>query len=115
MQSIDRLLDIFPPHQQGQIRSQLAFSLLAVIAQRLLPRADGEGRIVATELLINNTGVAHLIREGDTHKIYSLMETHAKEGMHTMDASLKELYLKGLVTYEEARLRARNPDSLKVV
>lgn len=115
VQSIDRLLDVFPPHQQGQVRSQTAFTLLAVLAQRLLPRADGNGRIVATELLVNNAGVAHLIREGDTHKVYSVMETHAKVGMNTMDASLKQLYLQGLVTYEEARLRARNPDSLKTV
>jgi twitching motility protein PilT len=112
VQSIDRLLDIFPPHQQGQIRSQLAFSLLAVIAQRLLPRADGEGRIVATELLINTTAVANLIREGKAHAIYSIMETQAKEGMHTLDTSLKDLYLAGRITYEEAKARMRNPAAL---
>jgi len=112
VQSVDRLLDVFPPHQQGQIRVQLAFSLLVVLAQRLIPRADGNGRAVATELMINNSAVAHLIRDGKTHSIYSVMETHAKEGMHVMDASLKTLYLKGIITYEEAKVRMKNPQAL---
>ncbi len=112
VQSIDRLLDVFPPHQQGQIRSQLAFSLTAVLAQRLVPTADGKSRVVATELLINTTAVANLIREGKAHSIYSIMETQAKEGMHTLDSSLKDLYLSGRITYEEAKARMRNPATL---
>ena len=115
VQSVDRLLDVFPPHQQGQIRVQLAFSLLVVLAQRLIPRADGKGRAVATELMINNSAVAHLIRDGKTHSIYSVMETHAKEGMHVMDASLKTLYMKGIITYEEAKVRMKNPQALDSV
>jgi twitching motility protein PilT len=112
MQSIDRLVDVFPPHQQSQVRSQLALSLLAVIAQRLVPRADGKGRVVAVELLRNNAASAHLIREGKTHNIYTVLETHAREGMCTMDASLKQLYQQGLITREEARRRMRSPDQL---
>ena len=112
VQSMDRLVDIFPPHQQNQVRSQLALCLLAVIAQRLVPRADGRGRIVAVELLRNNSAAAHLIREGKIHNIYTVMETHAREGMCTMDASLKQLYLQGAITRDEARRRMRNPEQL---
>jgi len=112
VQSIDRLVDSFPPHQQGQVRSQLALSLLAIVAQRLVPRADGKGRIVAVELMKNIPASSHLIREGKIHNIYTVMETHARQGMCTMDASLKQLYLKGLIRREEARRRMRNPDQL---
>jgi len=112
VQSVDRLLDAFPPHQQGQVRTQLAFCLLAVIAQRLVPRSDGKGRIVAVEILRNIPAVAHLIREGKTHNIYTVMETHQREGMCTMDAALKKLYLRGLISREEARTRMRNPEQL---
>ena len=112
VQSIDRLLDVFPPHQQGQIRVQLAFSLMAVLSQRLMPRADGKGRVAATELMVNNSAVSHLIRDGKAHSIYSVMETHAKEGMHVMDASVKDLYLKGIIAYDEAKLRMKNPAAL---
>ena len=113
VQSIDRLVDSFPPHQQNQVRSQLALSLLAVIAQRLLPRADGRGRVVAAEILRNNSASAHLIREGKIHNLYTVMETHARDGMCTMDASLTELYLGGMITRDEARRRMRNPGQLK--
>ena len=111
-QSIDRLVDAFPPHQQGQIRSQLALSLLAVIAQRLVPRADGKGRVLSVEILKNNAAAGHLIREGKVHNIYTVLETHAREGMCTMDNSLKQLYLRGLITREEAKRRMRNPEHL---
>ena len=112
VQSIDRLVDTFPPHQQSQVRSQLALCLLAVAAQRLVPRADGKGRVVAVELLKNNSAAAHLIREGKIHNIYTVMETHAREGMCTMDNALKQLYLKGLITRDEAKRRMRNPQML---
>jgi len=112
VQSIDRLVDTFPPHQQSQVRSQLALCLLAVITQRLVPRADGKGRIVAVELLRNNSATAHLIREGKIHNIYTVMETHGREGMCTMDNALKQLYLKGLIAREEAQRRMRNPQML---
>ena len=112
VQSVDRLLDTFPPHQQNQVRTQLAFCLLAVIAQRLVPQADGKGRVLAIEILRNIPAVGHLIREGKIHNIYTVMETQMREGMCTMDASLKRLYLRGLITREAARTRMRNPELL---
>jgi twitching motility protein PilT len=112
VQAVDRIVDPFPPAQQGQIRSQVSMALLGVISQRLLPRADGKGRIPAVEILRNTTGVSHLIREGKTPQIYAIMETHAKDGMRTMDAALKDLYLRGAVTYDEAAGRMRNPKML---
>ncbi|MBI2900981.1 MAG: type IV pilus twitching motility protein PilT [Planctomycetes bacterium] len=112
VQAVDRLLDVFPPHQQGQIRAQISLSLLAVLSQRLIPRVDAGGRIPAVEVLRNTPGVAHLVRDEKTHQIYSIMETHAKDGMRTLDSALKELYLKGAIEYEEARCRMRNPSLL---
>ncbi|MHC4789410.1 MAG: type IV pilus twitching motility protein PilT, partial [Planctomycetota bacterium] len=112
VQSVDRIIDSFPPHQQSQVRAQLAFCLLAILSQRLLPRKGGGGRILASELLCNNAAVANLIREGKVQQIYGVMETQAKAGMYTMDFNLKDLYLKGLVAREEARRRMRNPQLL---
>lgn len=112
VQSIDRLVDAFPPHQQNQIRSQLALSLLAVVAQRLVPRSDGQGRVVAVEVMKNISASAHLIREGKIHNIYTVMETQSREGMVTMDAALKKLYLKGSITRDEAKKRMRHPEQL---
>jgi twitching motility protein PilT len=115
VQAIDRLLDVFPSHQQAQVRMQLSMSLLAVVAQRLLPRADGTGRVAACEILRSNSAISHLIRDGKTHQIYTIMETHAKDGMVTLDACLKELYLKGIVSHEECRSRMKNPAYLDKV
>jgi twitching motility protein PilT len=112
VQAIDRIIDVFAPHQQGQVRTQLAFCLLAVVSQRLLPRADGNGRIVAVEILRNNIAVASMIREGKTHQLYSVMETSAKDGMIPMDVALRRLYQRKLITYDEARVRMRVVQSL---
>jgi twitching motility protein PilT len=112
VQAIDRLLDSFPPHQQGQVRSQMSLSLLGVLSQRLLPRKGGKGRVPAVEVLRNTAGVAHLIREMKTPQIYAILETHAKDGTRTLDGALKELYLRGFVEHEEARSRMRNPSLL---
>ncbi|HRU05656.1 MAG TPA: PilT/PilU family type 4a pilus ATPase [Candidatus Brocadiia bacterium] len=112
VQAIDRILDSFPAHQQNQVRMQLAFCLLAGIAQRLLPRADGKGRVAAIEVMRNNHAVSNLIREEKTQSIYTVLETHAKEGMMTMDSSIKELYLRGVITREVARRRMRDPSTL---
>ena len=114
VQSIDRLVDIFPPHQQNQIRSQLALCLLAIVAQRLVPRADGKGRVACVELMRNVSATSHLIREGKIHNIYTVMETSARDGMCTMDASLKQLYMSGIITRDEARRRMRNPELLNI-
>jgi twitching motility protein PilT len=115
VQAVDRLLDSFPADQQGQVRSQMSLSLLGVLAQRLLPRKGGTGRIPAVEALRNTPAVAHLIREGKTHQMYAILETHARDGMKTMDGALKELYLRGQIEYEEARKRMRNPSILERV
>ncbi|KPJ62544.1 MAG: hypothetical protein AMS15_03505 [Planctomycetes bacterium DG_23] len=115
VQTMNRLIDVFPSHQQGQIKAQLSLCLLAVVSQRLLPRSDGKGRIVATEVMRNNPAVAHLIRDGKIEGIYSVMETHAKEGMFVMDTSIKNLYMQGIITYEEAKLRMRNPQVLQAL
>ena len=112
IQTVDRIIDVFPGEQQQQIRFMLSMTLLAVISQRLLPRADQEGRALAVEYLINNTAVANLIREGKTHQVYSVMETNTKDGMITMDKSLKDLYLDGIISYEEAIAHVRNPKTI---
>jgi len=112
IQAIDRLLDVFPAHQQNQVRAQLSMALLGILAQRLIPTQDGGGRIVATELLRNNAAVGHLIRDGKTHQIYTILETHAREGMYTLDSSLKALYQKGYIGCEEAKSLMRNPAAL---
>lgn len=104
-QSIDRIVDVFPPHQQGQIRTQLAGSLQGVISQTLLRRAGG-GRVVATEVLNMTPAVGHLVREGKTHQIYSVLQSGAANGMHTMDQSLAALVRDGVVSYDEAREKA---------
>ena len=109
VQAVDRIVDTFPAHQQGQVRTQLAFSLLAILAQRLLPRADGMGLQVAVEILVNSPAVSHLIRDGKAHQLYSVLETSGKDGMVTMDHTLKEMALAGTITFEEAKKRMRNP------
>jgi twitching motility protein PilT len=112
IQAVDRIIDVFPPHQQSQIRTQLSFCLQAIIGQRLLPRADGKGRIPAVEILRNVPGIANLIREGKTQQIASMLETHSKVGMQTMDAALKDLYRKGIITREIAAKHMLNPQVL---
>jgi len=112
-QTIDRVIDVFPAGQQGQIRVQLANALQGVITQTLLPRKDGGGRVVACEILVPTPGVRNLIREGKVHQIYSAMQTGGKFGMQTMDASLVELVRRGLVSREEAEKRSREPDELR--
>jgi twitching motility protein PilT len=109
---VDRLIDVFPHYQQGQIRAQLSMSLLLIISQRLISRMDRKGLTVCVEILVANSAVSHCIREEKTHQIYTVMETHAKDGMQTMDQALKELYLRGLINYEDCRNRMRNPTTL---
>ena len=112
IQTVDRVIDVFPPESQQQVRFQMSMVLLAIISQRLLPRADRAGRVMAVELLKNTTAIANHIREGNTHQVLSTMETSVHEGMITMDMSLKELYLEGVISYEEAAAYMRNPQSL---
>lgn len=100
--TIDRIIDVFPPHQQQQIRFQLAVVLEAVISQQLLPRIDRPGRVAAFEVLHGSVSVKNLIREGKTYQIPTFMQTSKKEGMVTMDDTLIELYKHGIVSYENA-------------
>ena len=115
IQSVDRIIDVFPAAQQQQIRFQLSLTLLAILSQRLLPLKSGEGRILACELLYNNTAIANLIRENKTHQIYSVVETSGKSGMLTMDRAIKELYSKGLISYEDALATLRDAKTLDSV
>lgn len=102
-QTIDRVIDVFPPEAQQQIRVQLAAVLLGVMAQRLLPTADGSGRVAAIEVLVNTPAVANLIRSEKVHQIRSVMQTGKAQGMQTMEMSLRELLQKGQITVEEAK------------
>ncbi|KXG76022.1 Twitching mobility protein [Fervidicola ferrireducens] len=97
VQSIDRIIDMFPPHQQNQVRSQLADVLIGVVTQRLLPRADGRGRVAAVEILIATPAVRNLIREGKTYQIVSLMQTGSRFGMQTMEMALHQLCERGII------------------
>jgi twitching motility protein PilT len=99
-QTIDRVIDVFPPHQQQQVRVQLAGALQGVVCQTLAKTRDGRGRAVATEVLVATPAVRNLIREGKTHQIYSAMQAGAKHGMHTMDQHLADLVMKGKISYE---------------
>ena len=100
--TIDRVIDVFPPHQQQQIRIQLAAVLEAVVSQQLLPLQDGKGRVAAFETMHANTAIRNLIREGKTHQIDSIMQTGRKQGMQTMDDAIYELYLKRKVDADTA-------------
>lgn len=110
-QTIDRIIDIFPPYQQSQIKSQLSSVLTAVISQRLLPRVSG-GRVAAREILLNNEAVANLIREGKIAQIRSTIETNSSIGMITLDRHIKELYQAGEIIREVAVNQMEDPRSL---
>ena len=101
-QSIDRMIDVFPPHQQPQIRAQLSNILQAICSQRLIP-AIGGGRAVATEILVANSAVRNIIREGKSHQLDAVIQTGADQGMHTMDRTLVNLIQSGTITYDNAR------------
>ena len=115
IQTMDRVVDVFPAEQQQQIRFQLSMTLLAILSQRLVPRADGKGRVLACEVLRNNHAIANLIREQKSHQVYSVVETGAKEGMITMDRAVKQLYTDGVIAYEDAVTLMRNPKELQQV
>lgn len=112
IQTVDRIIDVFPGPEQQQIRFQLSLSLLAIISQRLLPKMDDSGRSMACEVLRNNTAIANLIREGKTHQVYSVIETGKIEGMQTLDSSLKALFNAGHISREDALSNMKNPKIL---
>jgi twitching motility protein PilT len=111
--TIDRVVDVFPPYQQQQIRVQLSTCLKAVVAQVLVARADGSGRVAAREVLVTNNAVSNLVREGKTHQLYGAMETGARQGMMSMDRSLAILVKEGLITRAEALTKAQDTRNLQ--
>jgi len=108
-QTIDRIVDVFPPEQQQQIRMQLSVVLLGVLSQTLLPNAQGTGRVAAFELMVATPSVRNLIREGKTHQLYMDIQTGAEYGMQTLDSCLLNLVRKGLVDFEDAIAKSSNP------
>ncbi len=113
-QTINRIVDVFPAHQQPQIRAQLSFVLEGILCQALLPKANGKGRVMAMEILVPNAAIRNLIREDKVHQIYSMMQTgQAKYGMQTFNQSLATLYFKKLITLQTALSRSSNPDELQ--
>ncbi len=111
-QTIDRVIDVFPAHQQGQVRVQLSVALQGIMTQQLLPTADGAGRVVACEVLVPNPAIRNLIREGKTHQIYSVLQTSSALGMQTMDSSLSTLVRQGKITRKLAEARSSTPEEL---
>ncbi|MCL6518593.1 MAG: type IV pilus twitching motility protein PilT [Armatimonadetes bacterium] len=114
-QTVDRVVDVFPPEQQEQIRFMLSNNLEAVLCQQLLPRAGMPGRVCAMEVMIASPAIRNLIRENKAHQITSVIQTSANLGMQTMDQSLRDLYQRGQITYDEALSRAMNPDEFKTM
>jgi twitching motility protein PilT len=111
--TVDRIIDVFPPHQQQQIRIQLASVLEAVISQQILPKADGSGRIAAFEVMVANSAIRNLIREGKTHQIQNVIQTGASQSMVTMDASLIDLYKKRIIDMPTLRKYAVDFDMVQ--
>lgn len=111
--TIDRVIDVFPPHQQQQVRVQLADMLEAVISQQLLPTADGKGRVAAFEVMHANNAVRNLIREGKAHQLNSVMQTNRKMGMMTMDDAIYQLYYDGKIDRENAIQFAQAPEAME--
>jgi len=107
-QTVERIIDAFPPHQHAQIRVQLASCLEGIISQQLLPRIDGSGRVVAAEVLIANPAIRNLIRENKVYQIYSVIQTGSAAGMVTMEKSVKSLYQNGVISLEEVKKRDAN-------
>ena len=112
-QTVDRIIDVFPPHQQQQVRMQLSIALQGIVTQQLLPTADGSARVCACEVLVPTPAIRNLIREGKTHQIYSALQTSGAVGMQTMDAHLAQLVRSGKVTRALAEQRASVPEELK--
>jgi len=112
-QTVDRIIDVFPPHQQQQIRIQLAGVLEAVVSQQLIPHASGVSRVPACEILITTPAIRNLIREGKTHQIYNALQTGSKYGMLTMEQSLLDLYNNSQITFEDALNHTMHPQDLR--
>ena len=113
-QTINRIIDVFPPHQQSQVRAQLSLVLEGILCQSLLPRANGHGRVLAMEILVPNSAIRNLIREDKVHQIYSAMQVgQGKYGMQTFNQCLASLYFRKLITQQVALSMSSNPDELQ--
>ena len=112
-ESVDRMIDVFPPGQQEQIRVQLSNNVVAIISQQLMKRANGSGRVPANEIMIASPAIRNLIREAKSHQITSMIQTSGNQGMTTMDQSLRDLFLKGWITLEDAMSRCTSQDELR--
>ena len=112
VQTINRIIDVFPAYQQAQIRTQLSFVMLGILSQQLIPKAKGGGRALAVEVMIANSAIRSMIRESKAHQIYSVIQTGQKEGMRTLNQSLAELYRQRQISYEDAFSRTTDPSDL---
>ncbi len=112
-QTVDRIIDVFPPFQQQQVRTQLSVVLRAVVCQQLIPLAEGKGRVAAREVMILNAAIANLIREGKTHQLYNAIEVGSKFGMKSLDKDLSNLVKRNVITQQAAMSKANNPDLLQ--
>ncbi|MDQ2085844.1 type IV pilus twitching motility protein PilT [Herbivorax sp. ANBcel31] len=113
--TIDRIIDVFPPHQQAQVRTQLSTVLRGIISQQLIQKADGKGRVLATESMVWTPAIANLIRESRTHQINTCIQTGSQFGMYTMDSCLSDLYKQELIDYESACQYAIDLDNLRKI
>lgn len=113
IQTINRIIDVFPPHQQEQVRTQLSFVLEGIMAQQLIPRKNGNGRVLAIEVMVPNPAIRNLIREDKIHQIYSMMQTgQSRFGMLTMNQTLFDLYIRGIISYDDALSKSPVPEEL---
>jgi twitching motility protein PilT len=112
-QTIDRIIDVFPPHQQQQVRVQLSTTLQGIVTQQLIQTADGQGRVAAAEVLVSTPGIRNLVREGKVHQIYSAMQAGGRYGMQTMDMSIATLVKQGRISQQMAFERCHDPEELQ--
>jgi twitching motility protein PilT len=110
--TIDRIVDVFPPAQQEQVRIMIANSLQAIVTQTLLPTADGAGRVAALEVLLPDDAVRNLIRQAKVEQVYTIMQTNTARGMQTMEQALGDLTMRGVVNLSDALTRSSRPDQL---
>ena len=113
IQTVDRVIDVFPPHQQNQVRLMFANTMQGIVAQQLIPIPGGRGRVIATEIILGTVAVRQILRLAKTEQLMTIMQTAQDSGMITMDKSLKLLYQKGLISYDDALAKARYPESFE--
>jgi len=112
VQTINRIIDVFPAHQQQQVRTQLSFVLLGILSQQLIPKVGGSGRVLACEVMVATPAVKSMVREQKVHQLASIIQTNTKEGMKTMNQSIYDLYVQKQISYEDAVSRSMDPEDL---